>query len=89
MIFFVAPHYIKKNVLRLKRNLQNKQIMNFKLISLIVVIALSILLFFFISYSEFTEGMQSLVTGVPGASTTKTLADGITKAMETIDQIVK
>lgn len=59
-------------------------VMNLKLITLIVIIALSIVLFFFISYSEFTEGMQSLVTGTSSATSTS-----LTEAMNVIDQIVK
>ena len=68
------------------------KIMNFKLISLIIVVILSVILFFFISYAEFTEGMQSLVTGagnLPAAATKNTLTEGMMKAMESIDRIVK
>lgn len=68
--------------------------MNFKLISLIIVVALSILLFLFISYAEFTEGMELLVGGSHTAAAapvaaTGVLSEGMQKAMDAIDKIVQ
>ena len=73
--------------------------MNFKLITLVTLVVLSIFLFIFISYSELQDGFATLVTGSPisspsafasaSASVIKnTLSDGLVKTMKTIDKIV-
>jgi len=75
--------------------------MNFKIIALIILVALSIILFIFTSYVELQEGVSSLV-GTANATTinttrllsqsasiaTNVISEGISNTMKTIDQIV-
>lgn len=70
--------------------------MNFKIIALIVLVVMTIVLFFFVSFVEMKKGMASLVSGVPVvvpvevvAETTKNISDSLIKTtMRTIDNIV-
>jgi hypothetical protein len=70
--------------------------MNFKIIALIILVALSIILFIFTSYIELQEGVSSLV-GVSNVTNvltktasvaTSAISEGISNTMKTIDQIV-